>query len=229
MSLLPGRLAGPSTMGAGGLAGTRSSRVSLNITLPPPGKCAIRPTLLIMLFDDSGSMLGGNDSTGLRYQEAALAVRAVGKRCRCGRERVAVLHMNRPTCGDLAPTPIRQRDWPAIENALEIPGDTDGASAITATLGRATQIAATHQDHQICLLVFSDFELIDNMHQLAFDLAAVPADVRAVAMRSQPPAVFDEFDRIAVTHIPTGQQPGMVAEAVFAALTDPRKSQVRRK
>lgn len=223
MSITRGDLAPAVLAGTGGLGGMRSSRTRLKIALPSPGRCPDQPTLLILMFDDSGSMLGGNDSAGLRYEEAALAVQAVGKRCRCGAERVAVLHMNRPTNGDLKPTPIQQRNWADIETALDIPADTDGASAMSATLQRAAELAEQHRGYRVFLLAFSDYELFEDMHQLAVDLAAFPGQAHAIVMRSEPPAIFAEYDKIAVTHVPTGQEPGLVARTIFDVLTGPRR------
>lgn len=152
MSITRGDLAPAVLVGTGGLGGVRSSRTRLKIDLPSPGRCPDQPTLLILMFDDSGSMLGGNDSAGLRYEEAALAVQAVGKRCRCGAERVAVLHMDRPTAGDLSPTPIQRRNWADIDAALDVPADTDGASAMSATLKRAAELADQHRGSRIFLV-----------------------------------------------------------------------------
>ncbi|MHA3021799.1 hypothetical protein ACXPWS_16300 [Mycobacterium sp. BMJ-28] len=223
MSIAPGKLAAAVLTGAGGMAGMRSARTGLKLSFPSPGRCPEQPTLLMCVFDDSGSMLGGNDSAGLRYEEAALAVQAVGKRCRCGAERVAVLHMNRPTTADLDPTPIQPRHWPDIDTALDIPADTDGASMMIDTLQRAASIAGQHTGHRIVLLAFSDFELFEDLQQLAVALTVFPGKAHAVVMRSHPPAIFAEYDAITVTHVPTGQEPGLVARTVFDVLTGPRR------
>lgn len=213
----------PAVVAGGGGMGHRSSRGSLNIAFPLPGRCPAEPTLLILVFDDSGSMLGGNDSAGMRYEEAGLAVEAVGRRCRCGDERVAVLHMNRPTTADLEPTPISRRNWRDIEAALQVPSDTDGASALADTLQRASAMAQSRSRERACILVFSDYELVDDMHDLAVALTDFPGRAHAVVMRSAPPPIFAEFDQITVSHVPTGEPPGLVAGTVFDALAEPRR------
>ena len=80
-------------------------RVSVHrFVLGNVGRCPHVPTHTILVFDDSGSVVGGNDPIGNRFIEARLALEAVASRCRCGDELVSVLHFDTPGSADLSPT-----------------------------------------------------------------------------------------------------------------------------
>lgn len=213
-----GRLAPSHLLGTGGVSG-RGTSPTLSVLLGHPGRCPDVETLLICVFDDSGSMLGGSDSTGLRYVEAALVFERVGRRCRCNRELAAVLHMNRSTSADLQPTPLNRHVKTDVSKALTVPTDGDGASEMAATLQRAEQIARMHPNHKTTLAAFSDYELSDNMTALATSMSNFPGDVHAVVMRSEPPQELLSEDRISVAHVANGAAPGAVARALFDAMT----------
>lgn len=165
-------------------------------------------------------VLGGNDSTGLRYEEATVAFEALARRCRCGRERAAVLHLARPTSADLPPTPINRRTRRQLAASLTVPPDGDGASSLRNTLRRAVLLGDAHPGHDVSLAVFSDFELFDHdLPGLWEELGAFPGRVFAVALRAAPPAALVGDDRITVTEVTLGAAPGAVAQALFAALT----------
>jgi hypothetical protein len=212
------RLARSHLLGTGGLSG-RGTSPTLKVLLGHPGRCPDLATLLICVFDDSGSMLGGADSTGLRYVEAALVFERVGRRCRCNRELAAVLHMNRPTAADLQATPLNRHAKTDLSKALTVPTDGDGASEMAATLQRAEQIALTHPNHKTTLAAFSDYELSDNMAVLATSMSNFPGDVHAVVMRSEPPQELLAAGNISVAHVASGEAPGAVAHALFDAMT----------
>jgi len=216
-----GGLAPSHLLGTGGGTG-RGPHNDLNIVLGNPGSCPNEPTLVISINDDSGSMLGGSDSTGLRYTEFGLALDRVSRRCRCDRELVAVLHMNRPTSADRPPLPLNRRAKADIAGGLIVPSDGDGASTMGATLRRATDLAAAYPNHRAVLAAFSDYELTDDLTRLAADLAAFPGDVHAIVMRSQPPQALVDADAITVTHVAAGAAPGALAQALFASLTTHR-------
>lgn len=216
-----GRLAPSHLLGTGSWA-ARTAHNYLNLVLPHPGACPYEPTLVISINDDSGSMLGGSDSTGMRYIEFGVAIDRVSRRCRCDRELVAVLHMNRPTSADRGPLPLNRRAKADIAGGLVVPIDGDGASTMGATLRRAAALAASYPNHRAVLAAFSDYELTDNMSQLTADLAAFPGQVNAIVMRSQPPQELMQSEAITVVHVPAGEAPGAVAHSLFAALTTHR-------
>jgi hypothetical protein len=200
------------------VSGRGPSRI-LNLILGNPGRCPDEHTLLICIFDDSGSMLGGSDSTGLRYAEAAIVFDKTMRKCRCDRELVAILHMNRPTSADLAPSPLNKRAKTRIADALTVPRDGDGASTLGATLHRAEQLALAHSHHKTTLACFSDYELTDDATTMTRSMAAFPGDVHAVVMRSTPPVELASEDSITVTQVANGEAPGAVARALFEAIT----------
>jgi len=205
-------------LGTGGVTGT-PPKPTFRIGLGHPGNCPTKPTLLICIFDDSGSMLGGSDSTGHRYLEAELAFERISRRCACDREMAAILHMNRPTSADRPALLLNRRAKSDLVGGLMVPRDGDGASAMADTLARAHQIATVHPDHRATLVAFSDYELVDNMPTLTADMASFPGSVHAVVMRSKPPAELIAEDTITVTHVANGEPPGAVARALFASIT----------
>ncbi|MBT1003951.1 hypothetical protein KIH31_15275 [Paenarthrobacter sp. DKR-5] len=217
-AVLPARLARGRLLGTGGL-GNNAPAPKLNLVLGHPGTCPAEPTLTICIFDDSGSMLGGADSTGERYTEAGIVFDRISRSCRCDREKAAILHMNRPTSADRAPLALNRRARSDFAGALTVPTDGDGASTMGATLEKALQIARAHPSHRTALLCFSDFELTDTPARLAADLAAFPGDVHAVVMRSEPPQELLNQEAITITRIAAGAAPGAVARALFHTLT----------
>jgi hypothetical protein len=194
------------------------------ITLGPVGRCPGKRTLAIKVFDDSGSILAGNDTTARRYEEAILAIDAVSRRCRCDNELVAILHMDRPNSADVPPTPLNPRRGGRFGTGLRVPPDGDGASTLRATLRRAEALAIGHPEHEATLAVFSDFLLFDdNLPGLWAELGGFPAHVVAVALRAAPPQAVVDDDRVTVVEVGPGSPAGSVARALFGALTTHRR------
>jgi hypothetical protein len=190
------------------------------ITVGKPGRCPEQPVLTICLFDNSGSVTGGNDPVGQRFLEAYLAISKVGARCRCGKDLAAALHFDTPTSGDLEPTPITKAHHADIQRSLAIPPDGAGASLLGASLTAAQQLAKRYrQSHRIVLAVLSDFLLFDNY--LA-ELVAFPGDVQAVALQAPAPQQLVEAPSVTVTPVDHSSRPGAVARAIFTALTRTR-------
>lgn len=217
-AILPARLARGQLLGTGGLSNSGTAP-KLNLVLGHPGTCPAEPSLTICIFDDSGSMLGGADSTGERYTEAGIVFDRISRSCRCDREKAAILHMNRPTSADRAPMPLNRRAKSDFEGGLRVPMDGDGASEMGATLDKALHLAKAHPSHRSMLLCFSDFVLTDNPSQLSEKLAGFPGDVHAVVMRSEPPQELLQHQNITITRIAAGAEPGAVARALFQTLT----------
>jgi hypothetical protein len=190
------------------------------ITVGKPGRCPEKPVLAILLFDNSGSVTGGNDPIGQRFLEAYIAISRVGARCRCGKDLVAVLHFDTPTSGDLKPTPITKAHHADINRSLAIPPDGAGVSLLGPSLTAARLIADEYRhSHHVILIALTDFELFDNYLRQFIEL---PCDVHAVALRANPPQLLINSPTMTVTHIDHASRPGMLARAVFTALTRPR-------
>lgn len=211
------------------MSGVRGSRERTpDIDLGSPGRCPKRPTLTVFDFDNSGSVcgIGGNDPIGRRFDEATLAVEAVGRRCRCRQELVAVTNFDTPNSGDVPPTPIRG-GMAAIKQGLRIPGDGGGSSNLGPSLESVERLVALYPNHLPIVVVLSDFELFDPDVPGVLDrLAAFPGLVHAVVLRSDPPERLVEDPRVDVTHISHGDPPGSLARAVFGALT---RTRIKRK
>jgi hypothetical protein len=231
-SFLPNRIA-PEALLASRLAGTSknggrgASTKKISIPLGSPGRCPHHPTLLTLLFDNSGSVSGvaGNDPVAQRYVEAELAIEAVGRRCRCRQELVSIVHFDVPTSGDVLPTPISRGGWRTLRHGLSIPPDGAGASLLGPSLEAAYGIAERYPRHGHILVALTDFELFDNeLPRVLDDFCAFPGTVHAVALRANPPTRLVDDDRVRVTHVVYTDQPGAVARAVFSALTTHRRS-----
>jgi hypothetical protein len=193
------------------------------ITLGRPGRCPRRPVLLITLFDNSGSVVGGNDPIGQRFVETGLAVSRIGARCRCRRDLMAVLHFDTPTSLDLQPTPIIRSNWAAVGQSLAVPPDGPGISELGPSLRAAEALAAAHPDHLPVLVALTDFELFDpDLDAVYGELAGFPGQVHAVVLRAAPPPRLTELPAVAVVPISYTSQPGSVARAVFGALATTR-------
>lgn len=89
-----------------------------------PGRPARRPTLLITVFDNSGSVVCpvGSDPMSNRYAEATRAFAVVARRG-ARHELGAVLHFDSPTSGDVPPTPITRRGLTELRRGLRVPPD----------------------------------------------------------------------------------------------------------
>jgi hypothetical protein len=217
-----------------GLLGTRSVSQATSTapvdhpgrgyTLGDPGQPAQFPTLLIMVFDDSGSVssAGGNDPLSNRYAEVEHAFEVVARRG-SRRELGAVLHFDEST-GDTGPLPLTWWGLMLLRPGLKQPRGGGSSSELAPGLTRAVELARAHPRHAVTLVVLSDFELLDaDPEQVLADLAAFPGDVHAVVLGSGSSG-FHGGERITVTHIGPADPPGAVAHAVFASLTKHRES-----
>jgi hypothetical protein len=202
----------------------RSPVVPGPIRLPHPGRPAPFPTLLIAVFDDSGSVTGpaGSDPLSGRYDEARQAFSAIARRGST-HELGAVVHFDTPCSGDVDPLPILRRTMLALRAALQVPPDASGSSELGSSVLRAHELAAAHPDHRSTLVVFSDFQLFDaDPAAVLRDLAAFPGEVHAVVLGGRlPQGVLDA--RIQRTDITHDHPRGALALALFGSLTTHRR------
>jgi hypothetical protein len=177
------------------------------------------PTLLIALFDDSGSVTspGGTDPLSGRYAEVARAFSAVARKG-SRRELGAIVHFDTPSHGEVEPTPITRSGLRRLRAGLRPPIDGAGTSELGPCLERAYQIAEAYPGHEAALVVLSDFQLFDSdPAKVLSRLASFPGQVHAVVLGSHLPAgVLDS--RIAVSSIDHDSHPGAVAQALFSSL-----------
>lgn len=207
----------PFHLGGGSVHNTNSY---LNqIRLGKPGKCPEKPVLVIKLFDNSGSITGGNDCIGQRFSEAELAIQRVGKRCKCGHDLCATLHFDTPTSGDLVPTPITRQNFETIGNSLAVPPDGAGISCLGPSLMAAYELANRYPSHDVVLVVLTDFLLFDDFLD-AFLM--FPGSLHAVSLTAPPPANLLDSGIVTVTPVDHSTQPGAVARAIFRAMVATR-------
>ncbi|TNC23708.1 hypothetical protein [Amycolatopsis alkalitolerans] len=177
------------------------------------------PTLLIAVFDNSGSVICpvGADPLSNRFAEVEHAFSVVARKG-ARHELGAVVHFDTPSSGEVGPVPLTRSGVGALKKGLRIPPDGAGSSELAPSLARVTEVAEAHPEHEVTLVVLSDFLLMDpDPRGVLSDLAAFPGDVHAVVLGARLPAgVLDE--RITVTHIGRDDPPGAVARAAFASL-----------
>jgi hypothetical protein len=208
-----------------GVPGGGSLRSRSRIVLGSPGRCPHTPVLTTMLFDNSGSVSTGNDPIGNRYDEAKLAVEAIARRCRCQRELAAIVHFDYPTSRCVAPTPLDRLGLRTIHAGLGIPTDSRGISELGPSLKRAYKLAAEHPDYRHVLVIASDFELFDpDVPKVLEDVRSFPGQVFAVVLRSEPPQILVDDEKVAVVRIGYDDEAGAVARAIFESLTVYRHS-----
>lgn len=212
-SLLPGRLLGDA------LPNTAVRPTGPGYALGQPGRPAKVPTLLIAIFDNSGSVTwpAGTDPLSNRFAEVNQAFSLVARHG-AQHELGAVLHFDTPSCGEVGPVPITRTGIRQLRWGLRIPPDGAGSSRLGPSLHRAAGIAQAHPDHEITLVVLSDFQLFDvDPPAVLAELAAFPGTVHAVVLGSLKDASIPTGD--VVTRVRQGDAPGAVAKAVFASLT----------
>ncbi|WP_328995803.1 hypothetical protein OG394_14175 [Kribbella sp. NBC_01245] len=201
----------------------RVRRNPITYTLGNPGRPAKEPTLLIVIADDSGSVIGptGADPVSNRYEEARRAFEAVVRRG--GKHELgAVHHFDTPTSGDVSPVPLTSAGLKQLDAGLRVPPDARGCSNLGPSLKAGIELAEAHPEHRATLVILSDFQLFDvDMDQVLTDLAEFPGDVHAVVLGgTQVDGLMHE--RIQISHASYTDSPGTVARAVFASLTTHR-------
>lgn len=187
--------------------------------LGSPGRPATVPTLLIAVFDNSGSVASpqGSDPVSNRYSEMEYAFSVVARRGST-RELGAIIHFDTPTSGDVSPTPITRKGLVGLQAGLRPPADGAGTSDLGPSLARATEMAEDHPEHETTLLVLSDFFLTDSdPGAVLSDLAAFPGTVHAVVLGGRLPAGVLSED-VTTTDVTQESKPGVVARALFAGL-----------
>lgn len=191
------------------------------IPLGPVGRCSGKATLVIFVVDDSASVAspGGNDPVSNRYTEIRLALDEVAKRCRCGRELAAVLHFDSPH-GDSAVQPLSRAGLRALDASLCIPIGGMGSSSLLPSMAGAQHLAQDHQDHEIVLVILSDFWLTDLPITDAWDrLSTFPGTVIAVRLGTFASVTVEVPGVRGTVHISCDSPAGATAQAVLRGLT----------
>lgn len=223
-TLLGPQLAGPALLGSGSSERRRvAGDLRLDVYLGNPGACPHEKVIYFNLFDNSGSITGGNDPIGQRFEEAAYTLRHLSRFCNCGREFSSIIHFDTPTSGDVPPTKLNRKGLEALAEGLSVPLDGAGISELGLSLRRVTDVVAQNPDYTPVVTVFSDFELFDPP-QVLDDFVSFPGIVHAVVLRASPPQVLLDSDRVLVTRVLSSDPTGAVAKALFASMTAVRKA-----
>ncbi|MGH3628760.1 MAG: hypothetical protein ACRDRL_15170, partial [Sciscionella sp.] len=217
--LLPSNLLASRLLG-GAARDTRPTPVGPAYALGHPGRAAEVPTLLIAVFDNSGSVTRptGTDPLSNRFAEVDRAFSVVAKKG-SRRELGAVLHFDVPCSGEVAPVAITRSGLTRLQAGLRVPPDGAGSSKLAPSMRRAVQLAKAHPEHEATLVVLSDFLLLDaDPSAVLTELAAFPGTVQAVVLGGWANA-YQPTGCASVTTIRSGDAPGAVAKAMFASLT----------
>ncbi len=193
------------------------------VGLPQVTACAHEPTLTVFIFDESGSVTSLNDPTkpiSNRHREAQLAVNHISG-CRCGEELVAIRYFD-PGFHDTGPIPVDRRGRRRLAEAIKNPPSSTG-SQLGPSLDELENLLDTHADHNLAVVVLSDFQLFDADPAAVLErLAELDADVHAVVLHAPIPATLEAADQVTVTRVSWDSDPGAVARALVPALTTSR-------
>lgn len=185
--------------------------------LGPVGRCADRPTLVICICDDSGSVTapGGTDPISNRYRELEGALRHFARSCRCGHELAAVLHFDSPH-GDVGPVPMNRRGMTQLLPTLRVPPGGMGTSDLLPSLRRAVDLADDRPEHDVVLVIFSDFYLTDHdPNAVADEVGTFPGPIYACTLGGSQQLPYADH-QIAIDD---RSPPGTVARALLGGLT----------
>lgn len=224
--LLRGPVERPSVLGRATGDGRRNSEYMMKlwqVALGAPGKCARKPVMVVCLFDNSGSVTGGNDPLGHRYDEINYALQKVGRKCSCHQCMAAIIHFDVPTDGDVPPTPISRKGMARLEEGLKVPMG-GGTSNLGPSLSEAYKVAAPYQkSHHMVLVVATDFELFDtDVNGVMQRVVDFPGQVHALVLNTEPRPILTEASNVTVSRVDPRSQVGDVAKALFATVVNYR-------
>lgn len=107
----------------------------------------------------------------------------------------------------------------ALSAGLCVPRGGAGISELRPALTRARQVADAHPDHEVVLVIFSDFELFDDRpSDLIANLDEFPGHVRGCNLGDRPSNVWDAGIDVTTT-VNYDDPPGAVAKAMLDGLT----------
>lgn len=196
------------------------------IELGWPGIEPKRPCLVIVNFDDSGSVTApqGNDPVGNRFEEARRAIKLVADWTYSSRSKLAVLHFDHPLG---ASGVVALNDWHlqrTLDPSLRNPGGW-GTSDLLPSVAQMERLAAAHPDHDAIGVVVSDFELTDaDPSEVLSRLRAFPGRIHAVVLGGQVPPDLVDADNVTTTPLSPGDPPGAFASALHRSLTATRRA-----
>lgn len=197
------------------------------VVLPAIRKCAHVRTLTMVLVDRSGSVTAHSDPTKALSNvlgEGRAALAHLGT-CRCANELVAIAFFD-PGQYDTGPQPLTRRGWTRLRHAVDNPPDFTG-SDLGPSLAVAEDLADQHPDHELSLIVVSDFELFDpDVEDVLDRFVRWPGRRHAVVLHSPVPDRLKDQTLAEVTHVVWDTTPGAIAQALIRTLTTGRMGPV---
>lgn len=191
----------------------------LPIRLPKVSRCRHCRTLTIIVQDESGSVQSRSDPArpiANRRAETAVVIDHLGV-CRHGCDLIAFVYFD-TGAHDLDPTPLTKAGLEIIRAGLANPAPAT-SSCMASAFAKAKTIAAGYPDHDVAIVVYSDYELFDpDVDVVLADFASVNAVPHAVVLHSPVPDALAADARVTVTHIRWDSPRGAVAHALLPTL-----------
>lgn len=199
----------------------RPENIGHHIRLGNAGRDPVLPCIFSLCFDDSGSLTGGNDPVGARYEEVQLALRHIGAASHTSTQQLVIFRLDHPQVAPVGPLPLHtKRTREKLLNGVYPPTKTIGSSMLTPAMSAMNQFAEKHPSVHRVAVIFSDFELADlNPAQAYEEMAKFPGTIHAVVMNATPPPALTNLPNVCVTRVSSTDPPGRLAAALAHSLT----------
>lgn len=175
--------------------------------------------VLDVIFDDSGSCSGFNDTLGLRREVILIVLERLVRKSKGNASWwVRLSSFDTPSSFDLELTRLDRNGLARARKAL-LSTSPGGSSVLGPSLDRAEQAAAQSTMPRV-LVCLTDFELFDQSPQdtLASLIDSTAQVVLAVSLTNEPPRQLVE-SRVRTAQIRGGDSPAMLANCVIDAVT----------
>lgn len=197
------------------------AKASRYVELGNAGSDPQTPTLVLLDFDDSGSLASGNDPVGARYEEAKRALRHIAAASHTDSQQVAVFRFDHPEITPIGPLPLNSEiSVGELLTAADPPAEAMGSSSLTPSIMAMNRLAEQHPASDKVAVIFSDFELFDQQPTQPYEeIARFPGLVHAVVLGNLPPAPLLVLPNVEVTQVSPSDPPGMLAATLTHSLT----------
>lgn len=200
--------------------GQRATKVALGEV----GSCPDRPSLTVIIADDSASITAqtGHDPLAQRYSEAKRAIDHIGRSCNCRHEFVAIIHFDQPSPLDVPPQRLHRRGRLRLRSGLRSTG-ARGSSDLSPAFDKAERLATQFRSFSIGIVVMTDFLLTDrDPSEVLGRLVSFEGHVHAVALNAEPPQTLKNVPHVSISMITQNSEPGATARAIFESMTSNR-------
>lgn len=217
------RLLNPRVIGHGQPISTTTDRNQRAATfaLGEAGSCPDRPSLTVIIADDSASITAqsGHDPLAQRYSEAKQAIDHIGRSCNCRQEFVAIIHFDQPSPLDVPPQRLHRRGRLRLRSGLRSTGSR-GSSDLSPAIDKAERLATQFRAFDIGIVVMTDFLLTDrDPSEVLGRLVSFEGHVHAVALNAEPPQTLKTAPHVSISMITQNSEPGATARAIFESMT----------